>query len=38
MGKPYSLDLRRRVVEATEDGMSRNQPAKRFGVCVFQGW
>ncbi len=40
MGKPYSLDLRRRVVAATEDGMSRNQAAKRFGVAISPaiGW
>ena len=27
MGKPYSLDLRKRVVAAIEGGMSRNQAA-----------
>ena len=33
MGKPYSLDLRERVVAAVEvEGMSRNQAAARFGV------
>ena len=32
MGKPYSLDLRKRVVAAIEGGMSRNQAAKQFGV------
>lgn len=31
MGKPYSLDLRKRVVAAIEDGMSGNQAAKHFG-------
>ena len=34
MGKPYSLDLRKRVVAAIESGMSRNQAAKRFGVAI----
>ena len=34
MGKPYSLDLRKRVVAAIEGGMSRNQAAKRFGVAI----
>ena len=33
MGKPYSLDLRDRVVVAVEhEGMSRRQAAARFGV------
>ena len=33
MGKPYSMDLRERVVEAVEgEGMSRRQAAARFGV------
>ena len=33
MGKPYSLDLRERVVCAVEnEGMSRRQAADRFGV------
>lgn len=33
MGKPYSQDLRDRVIDAVErDGMSRRQAAKRFGV------
>ena len=32
MGKPYSLDLRKRVVAAIEGGMSCNQAAKQFGV------
>ena len=31
MGKPYSLDLRKRVVSAIEGGMSRNRAAKQFG-------
>ncbi len=40
MGKPYSLDLRKRVVAAIESGMSRNQAAKQFGVAVSTaiGW
>lgn len=41
MGKPYSLDLRKRVVAAIEGGMSRNQAAKRFGgktVCPLLRW
>ena len=33
MGKPYSIDLRERAVAAVEqEGMSRRQAAKRFGV------
>ena len=40
MGKPYSVDLRKRVVAAVEGGMSRNQAAKRFGVAISTaiGW
>jgi transposase len=40
MGKPYSLDLRKRVVAAIEDGMSRNQAAKQYGVAISTaiGW
>jgi putative transposase len=35
MGKPYSLDLRKRVVAAVETGgLSCHQAAKRFGVGV----
>ena len=34
MGKPYSLDLRKRVVAAIEGGMSRNQAAKQLGVAI----
>ena len=35
MTKPYSSDLRERVVAAVEEqGMSRNQAAARFGVAV----
>src|SRR2546423_14729129 len=33
MGKPYSMDLRERVVAAVKsEGMSRRQAAARFGV------
>jgi putative transposase len=41
MGKPYSMDLRERVVAAVEnEGMSRRQAAARFGVSysVAIGW
>lgn len=40
MGKPYSVDLRRRVVAAIESGMSRNQAARQFGVAISTaiGW
>jgi putative transposase len=35
MGKPYSIDLRERVVAAVLiGGMSRNQAAKQFGVGI----
>ncbi|MCA6119962.1 transposase [Bradyrhizobium sp. WSM 1738] len=34
MGKPYSLDLRKRVVAAVEGGMSHNQAAKHFGIAI----
>ena len=34
MGKPYSLDLRKRVVAAIKGGMSRNRAAKQFGIAV----
>jgi transposase len=35
MTRPYSLDLRERVVAAVEvEGLSRNQAAARFGVAV----
>lgn len=35
MAKPYSFDLRRRVVDAVErEGLSRRQAATRFGVAV----
>jgi putative transposase len=40
MAKPYSLDLRKRVVAAIAGGMSRNQAAKQFGVAISTaiGW
>jgi transposase-like protein len=40
LGKPYSLDLRKRVVAAIEGGMSRSQAAKQFGVAISTaiGW
>lgn len=41
MAKPYSMDLRERVVEAVErDGLSCNQAAARFGVAISTaiGW
>jgi transposase len=35
MGKPYSMDLRERVVAAVlEEGLSRNRAAARFGVAI----
>jgi len=35
MARPYSIDLRERVIAAVErDGMSRHQAAARFGVAV----
>jgi transposase len=34
MTKPLSLDLRRRVVEAIDTGMSRRSAADRFGVAA----
>ena len=35
MTRPYSMDLRDRVVAAVErDGLSRNQAAARFGIAV----
>ena len=34
MGKPYSLDLRERVVSALEEGMSTRQAAARFSVGI----
>ena len=32
MGKPYSMDLRERVVAAIEGGMSTRQAARRFAI------
>jgi transposase len=32
MARPYSLDLRERVVEAIEGGMSRREAAEVFGI------
>ena len=34
MSKPYSLDLRERVVESVETGASRREAAERFEVSV----
>jgi transposase len=34
MGKPYSIDLRERVVAAVAGGMSRNRAAQQFGIGV----
>ena len=34
MGKPYSIDLRERVVAAVEGGLSCHQAAERFGIGV----
>jgi len=34
MGKPYSMDLRERVVAAVAGGMSRNRAAKQFGIGI----
>jgi transposase len=34
MGKPYSLDLRERVVAALESGMSIRQAAARYSVSI----
>jgi transposase len=34
MGKPYSMDLRKRVVAAIKSGLSCNHAAKRFGVAI----
>jgi len=41
MAKPYSMDLRKRVVDAVErDGLSCNQAAARFEVAISTaiGW
>ena len=32
MGKPYSMDLRKRVVAAIEGGKSTHQAAARFSI------
>jgi transposase len=34
MSRPYSIDLRQRVIEAAENGQSAHQAAKRFDVGV----
>ena len=35
MARPYSIDLRERVILAVErDGLSRNAAARRFGVAI----
>jgi putative transposase len=35
MGKPYSMDLRTRVVASVErEGLSRRQAAERYGVGI----
>ena len=34
MARPYSQDLRERVVGAVEDGLSRNRAAKQYKVAV----
>ncbi len=34
MGRPYSNDLRKRVVAAVEGGLSRHEAAARFGVGI----
>jgi transposase len=34
MPKPYSADLRVRVVEAVDEGATRHEAAERFGVSV----
>ena len=40
MGKPYSLDLRERMVSAIEGGMSTHQAAARFciGIATAGSW
>lgn len=38
MARPYSMDLRERVVQAVEqEGLSRRQAAERFGVGIKDG-
>src|SRR5271155_1013000 len=34
MARPYSMDLRERVVKAVDGGLSRRQAASLFGVAV----
>jgi transposase len=34
MGRPYSLDLRERVVSAVRSGMSRREAAKHFSIGI----
>jgi transposase len=34
MGKPLSVDLRKRVVAAVDEGLSRRKAAERFGVSI----
>jgi transposase len=34
MARPYSSDLRERVVEAVEEGATRHEAAERFGISV----
>ena len=34
MGRPYSMDLRRRVVAAIKAGLSCNRAAEQFGVAI----
>ena len=34
MGRPYSMDLRTRLVAAVEGGLSRNEAARRFNVAI----
>jgi len=38
MAKPYSLDLRERVVEAVQAGATRQAAGDRFGVSEVQRW
>ena len=37
MGKPYSIDLRERVVAAIEGGMSTHEAAARFAIGIATG-
>src|SRR6516225_10186863 len=34
MARPYSSDLRARVVEAVDEGATRHEAAERFGISV----